>query len=249
MLCQLNAQVEDQENIQMETNDQSTMPPRQKHGQSLTQHSATGLVVFNSTGQLLFMNRESHLFIWQLQSRSTKESGTSMIPEELHAVLRDLIGHLKSCTHPKDCENIQTERLCFASNQEILLRGFCIPEEPLAQQSRFLIIMEKPTQQLGCPDALVQQRYHLTEREQMVITYLMLGFTNKEIAMRLNLSEYTVKDHFKRIMDKTNTRTRTGLLSRMIFSTPHGGLSSGEQIAEIEEALGHSETRKLCAMP
>jgi hypothetical protein len=51
----------------------------------------------------------------------------------------------------------------------------------------------------------------------MVIIYLMLGFTNKEIASRLNLSEYTVKEHLKRIMQKTKTTTRTGLLARMIF--------------------------------
>lgn len=56
----------------------------------------------------------------------------------------------------------------------------------------------------------------------MVIIYLMLGFTNKEIANRLNLSEYTVKEHLKRIMHKTKTTTRTGLLARMIFPTPQG---------------------------
>ena len=55
----------------------------------------------------------------------------------------------------------------------------------------------------------------------MVIIYLMLGFTNKEIATRLNLSEYTVKEHLKRIMQKTKTTTRTGLLARMVF--PIGG--------------------------
>ena len=57
----------------------------------------------------------------------------------------------------------------------------------------------------------------------MVIIYLMLGFTNKEISNRLNLSEYTVKEHLKRIMQKTKTTTRTGLLARMIFPTPQGG--------------------------
>jgi DNA-binding NarL/FixJ family response regulator len=85
--------------------------------------------------------------------------------------------------------------------------------------------MEKLNQQkLECPDAAIQQRYHLTEREQMVIIYLMLGFTNKEIANRMNLSEYTVKEHLKRIMHKTKTTTRTGLLARMIFPTPQGSL-------------------------
>jgi len=196
---------------------------KQKQAQSLPQQGATGIILFNSTGQLLFMNTEAQTFTQQLQPLSTRENGTCLIPEKIHTVVRDLISRLMHCDHPKDCESIQVERLCFANDQRLLLRGFCIPDEPLARNSRFLIIMEKLNQQkLECPDANMQQRYHLTEREQMVIIYLMLGFTNKEIANRINLSEYTVKEHLKRIMQKTQTTTRTGLLARMIFPTPQG---------------------------
>jgi DNA-binding CsgD family transcriptional regulator len=195
----------------------------QKQAQSLPQPAATGIILFNSTGQLLFMNTDAQAFTRQLQPLSTRENGTCLIPEKIHAVVRDLIGRLMHCDHPKDCESIQVERLCFANDQRLLLRGFCIPDEPLARNSRFLVIMEKLNQQkLECPDADMRQRYHLTEREQMVIIYLMLGFTNKEIAVRINLSEYTVKEHLKRIMQKTQTTTRTGLLARMIFPTPQG---------------------------
>jgi len=197
----------------------------QKQAQSLPQQGATGIILFNSTGQLLFMNTEAQVFTRQLQPISTRENGTCLIPEKIHTVVRDLIGRLMHCDHPKDCESIQVERLCFANDQRLLLRGFCIPDEPLARNSRFLVIMEKLNQQkLECPDANMQQRYHLTEREQMVIIYLMLGFTNKEIANRIHLSEYTVKEHLKRIMHKTQTTTRTGLLARMIFPTPQGAV-------------------------
>ena len=190
---------------------------------SLPQQGATGVIFFTSTGQRLFMNTEAQAFIKQLQPLSTRENGTCLIPEQIHTVVRDLIGRLTHCGHPKDCESIQVERLCFANDQRFLLRGFCIPDEPLAQNSRFLVIMEQLDQQtLKYPDANMQQRYHLTEREQMVIIYLMLGFTNKEIANRIHLSEYTVKEHLKRIMHKTQTTTRTGLLARMIFPTPQG---------------------------
>jgi DNA-binding CsgD family transcriptional regulator len=201
-----------------------------KQTSTLPQHATTGVILFNSTGQLLFMNHEAQLFIRQLQPLSHMESGTCLIPEDIHTVVRDLIDRLMHCDHPKDCEGIQVERLCFAADQRLLLRGLCIPDEPLARNSRFLVILEKLNQKLECPDSNIQERYHLTEREQMVIIYLMLGFTNKEIANRLNLSEYTVKEHLKRIMHKTKTTTRTGLLARMIFPTPQGaitGLLSG----------------------
>ena len=213
----------------------------QKQSQSLGQQGATGIILFNSTGQLLFMNTEAQSFTQQLQPLSSRENGTCLIPEQIHTVVRDLLGRLMHCDHPKDCESIQVERLCFANDQRFLLRGFCIPDEPLARNSRFLVIMEKLNQQkLECPDADMRQRYHLTEREQMVIIYLMLGFTNKEIANRINLSEYTVKEHLKRIMQKTQTTTRTGLLARMIFPTPQGAVPGvPSETIEIEHHSSH----------
>jgi len=194
-----------------------------QQSKSLQQQGTTGVLLFTSMGQLLFMNTEAQAFTRRLHPLSTRENGTCLIPEQIHTIVHDLIVRLVHCDHPKDCESIQVQRLCFANDQRFLLRGFCIPDEPLARNSRFLVIMEKLNQQeLRCPDTTIQQRYHLTEREQMVIIYLMLGFTNKEIANRMHLSEYTVKEHLKRIMHKTKTTTRTGLLARMIFPTPQG---------------------------
>jgi DNA-binding CsgD family transcriptional regulator len=184
-------------------------------------HVATGVVLFTSMGQLLFINHEAQAFIRYLQPSGTRENGACLIPEDVHTIVRELIVRLMECEHPKDCESIQVERLSFACEQRFLLRGICIPDEPLARNSRLLVIMEKLQQRMECPDTNIQERYHLTEREQMVIIYLMLGFTNKEIANRMNLSEYTVKEHLKRIMQKTKTTTRTGLLARMIFPMPH----------------------------
>ena len=185
------------------------------------QHHSTGVMLFNNIGQLLFMNEAAQVYIRQLEPLAMGKNAGCLIPPDIHSVVRDLISRLLECEHPKDCESIQVERLFFSSNQGVLLRGFCIPDEPMATNSRVLVTIEKLHQTLGCPDISVQDRYHLTQREQMVIIYLMLGFTNKEIANRLNLSEYTVKEHLKRIMQKTKTTTRTGLLARMVF--PIGG--------------------------
>jgi DNA-binding CsgD family transcriptional regulator len=198
----------------------TTLPNGRKHDYPVHQRYTTGVMLFSSAGQLLFMNHEAQNYIRQLQSFTAKENGTCLIPEDINAVVRELINRLMQCDHPKDCVTIQVERICFVLEQRLLLRGLCVPDEPLFRNSRLLIIMEILAQKLECPDANIQQRYHLTEREQMVIIYLMLGFTNKEIASRLNLSEYTVKEHLKRIMQKTKTATRTGLLARMIFPTP-----------------------------
>lgn len=222
----------------------TTSPPSGKQfGRTDTIEAATGVILFTSTGQLLFMNHKAQAFIRQLQPLTMRENGASLIPADVHMVMRDLISRLMECEHPKDCESIQVERLCFAADQRMLLRGLCIPDEPLARNSRLLIIMEQLHQKLEYPDTNIQQRYHLTQREQMVIIYLMLGFTNKEIANRLNLSEYTVKEHLKRIMQKTKTTTRTGLLARMIFPTLQGtGNAILEGSIEVDVPSGVSST-------
>ena len=214
---------------------------RQKEASRTAHYGSTGVILFNSTGQLLFINHQAQLFIRQLQPQSTRENGSCLIPEDVHCVVRDLIRLLFECEHPKDCEGIQVERLCFAADQRLLLRGLCLPDEPLARKSRMLVIMEKLNQKLECPDSNVQQRYNLTEREQMVIIYLMLGFTNKEIAGRLNLSEYTVKEHLKRIMQKTKTTTRTGLLARMVFPTPQGSAQELKPELPLPEDQDHRD--------
>ena len=44
----------------------------------------------------------------------------------------------------------------------------------------------------------------------------MKGWTNKEIANAIAISELTVKEHIKHIMDKTRTSTRTGILVKIL---------------------------------
>src|SRR6185503_4981075 len=54
----------------------------------------------------------------------------------------------------------------------------------------------------------------LTPREQHVLEALQLGLPNKLIAVRLNLSENTVKMHIQHIMRKCSARNRTEAVLR-----------------------------------
>lgn len=48
----------------------------------------------------------------------------------------------------------------------------------------------------------------LTARQQQLVALLARGFTNKEIAESLHLSEFTVKNHVHRIMRQLNAQSR-----------------------------------------
>jgi DNA-binding NarL/FixJ family response regulator len=46
-------------------------------------------------------------------------------------------------------------------------------------------------------------------RQQRLATLVAKGLSNKEIAAQLNLSEFTVKNHLRRIMKRFSAKSRT----------------------------------------
>lgn len=51
----------------------------------------------------------------------------------------------------------------------------------------------------------------LTEREQTIIRLVALGLKNKEIAKRVRIKTYTVKNYIHKIFDKTGMGNRVEL--------------------------------------
>lgn len=55
-----------------------------------------------------------------------------------------------------------------------------------------------------------------TSREQQVLGLLLQGCTNKEIALQLDISGYTVRDHVSSLLRKNEARTRLELMARCV---------------------------------
>jgi DNA-binding CsgD family transcriptional regulator len=58
----------------------------------------------------------------------------------------------------------------------------------------------------------------ITGREKEIIEYVCQGYTNKEIASKLILSEHTVKAHLNRIFKKFNATSRSKLITLVMNS-------------------------------
>lgn len=60
----------------------------------------------------------------------------------------------------------------------------------------------------------------LTARQQQLVALLARGFTNKEIARSLSLSEFTVKNHVHRIMRRLNAQSRYAAVQTLCDRNP-----------------------------
>jgi DNA-binding CsgD family transcriptional regulator len=85
--------------------------------------------------------------------------------------------------------------------------------------SNFALLIERyPTAPFDI--SKLAEQYHLTDREQEAITYLLQGLTSKEIAVRMKISPNTVKAFLRLVMVKMGATTRSGIVGR-IFTAQH----------------------------
>jgi DNA-binding NarL/FixJ family response regulator len=68
---------------------------------------------------------------------------------------------------------------------------------------------------------------NLSGREEEVLVLLSQGYSNKEIAERLQLSVDTVRSHLKHIYEKMHVRSRTEAVARFVKHTPPGPEARG----------------------
>ena len=107
-------------------------------------------------------------------------------------------------------EGISGYLLADASASEIVaavrlvMNGDAVCPPELCRALFSQVAVQKPT----LPNFDVQNQLGLTRREQQLVEMVSHGFTNKEIAAKLHLSEQTVKNHVHRMMRKVGVRNR-----------------------------------------
>jgi len=73
-------------------------------------------------------------------------------------------------------------------------------------------IIGEITEEASNPSPDDRERALLTDRESEVLRLLVQGLTNKEIAVRLEVSESTVKNILQQLFGKSGVRTRSQLV-------------------------------------
>ena len=173
-----------------------------------------GILMLSSSMQLLYSDRR----IWELFGKIKSHEGKAqhgVLPPAVEGLCSEIIKIMQVRTEVKDWEQFRVKRVVGDPVQPILLSGVGIPEQH-GGKSRVLITIEALGRRQEAMIEQAKELFRLTTREVSVVQHLLKGWTNKEIASALTVTEQTIKEHIKHIMAKTQTTTRTGILVHVL---------------------------------
>ena len=174
-----------------------------------------GVLSFSDSMRLLYMNSEAEELSLQIGQARNGHGENEALPPEVLELCQELQDKMDAHPAPKDREQIQLRKVVNDLKFPVLLRGFLIPAPSGENTVRFLILMEKIGRRSHVVSNEAKKRFHLTDREHEIVMHVADGQTNKEIAIMLEISEHTVKEHIKHVLRKTGTATRTGILAQI----------------------------------
>jgi DNA-binding NarL/FixJ family response regulator len=103
--------------------------------------------------------------------------------------------------------------LLFKAMRAVMSGQYWIGRESVADLLQVLRLMSQPA---------AQNHYRMTARERQVLSEIVAGATNHEIAEKLAISEETVKHHLTSLFDKLGVSNR---LELAIFAISHNLIS------------------------
>ncbi len=174
-----------------------------------------GVLLFSGAGDVLFMNSEAEALIRQIMGDRYGAETQNVLPAEVLELCVSLRTLLDSQDKGMPEGEHELRRVTGDLKSPVLLRGFPLAAHSEKDDACMLIIMEKIGRERRVVPDRVKDQYRLTDREVEIVKYISEGWTNKEIARHLGISEHTVKEHVRHLLKKTKTTTRTGILAQI----------------------------------
>jgi len=181
--------------------------------------SIPGVMLFAGTGEVLFMNAEAEVLSRQIMAARYEAGAQEVLPTEI----LDLCVSLRNLLENEDQENSEGQhelrRVAGDLPTPVLLRGFPLAPHSPSDDACMLVLMEKIGRERRIVPDQAKEQFRLTDREVEIVKYISEGWTNKEIAHHLEISEHTVKEHVRHLLKKTKSTTRTGILAQIFQDT------------------------------
>ncbi len=169
-----------------------------------------GVLIIGVGNRLLYANREAMDMLPALHDCTRNDV---MTPTSIPVAITDLCDRLGSSCHAdiphQACEIVDPEAGLPCS-----LRAFYVGAIDEGEQARhIMVLVERIIEKREVDYTRVKGDYGLTKRETDVLRHICGGLTNREIAEKMFISEYTVKDHIKKIMKSMGASSRSEIIA------------------------------------
>jgi DNA-binding CsgD family transcriptional regulator len=128
-------------------------------------------------------------------------------PDEIPVEVRRLCRRAKAERGNKMCYDTY-DLLCGRDSVPYSLRAFLLGRNSNESPTHVLILIEKVVERREANLRNARTKFGLSRRELQIAADVAQGLSIKKLGARLFISEYTVKDHLKKIMQDERRLTR-----------------------------------------
>jgi len=180
-----------------------------------------GVLFLTSNLQLIYKDQYSlHLCAVINQGQGVK-TARGLLPPAVLDVCDNVAQLMKTARTSVRAQGLLVRQLVPHPDTPVLIWGIGLPDPNDPDEGHILVLLEEsqrhPTELLRA----AQQRFMLTDRDTEVVQHLLKGWTNKEIANAMHIGEQAVKEHIRKLMIKTGSRTRAALVVAVMTLQGH----------------------------
>ena len=215
-------------------------------------HKSFGVLVLSPELRVSFINEEARKIVDQLQSVCQEPEPHEPSSSRTLSIIDTLIRMVFHPNLPQRMTTIKSRSIKGPSETSVFLHGIQFPQGAGLISRHALLIMETVHTNLekGSPKGIkFPKRYGLTERQKTIVRYVTVGLTNKQIAEELGISVYTVKEHIKHVMRKTETNTRTAAIARLTRRKPLKLHRNSSPTGDHDNTMHTVDKTTLCSQP
>jgi DNA-binding CsgD family transcriptional regulator len=179
--------------------------------------SAPGILIFDMNNKLHYSNNEALAMVpGLLQTTDAVIDATQQVPEQIYD-LYNIVRREAAEKRPPSAEKPNCTILHGKEGFIYSVRAFCMGFQAKNNNpTHIMVLLEKVVEKHRVDYEKIKNDFKLTKREIDVLMLICEGLTNKEISAKLSICEYTVKDHIKKIMRKTNAASRSEVITRTL---------------------------------
>ena len=172
-----------------------------------------GILILDLNNRLTYANKEAFDILPAMKDITMEDGSKQQLPVEIFSLCDGLkTNHTNNKKEEISCSIIENY-----SGISYSLRAFFLNESADNTPTHIMVLIERIVEKHGLDFERAQSAYNLSKREVDVLKLLSNGEGNKRIAEKLFISEFTVKDHIKKIMDKMGVNSRNEVIALLAY--------------------------------